>query len=412
MKNGRYQIVLHPTVFTQSMRIIIRPKPRSGDSTTNFRQLCFTSKNRIDSEEIYIYKKLCEYFSFINLDDESSFLQKEVKTVSISELKRLNSRKIGNISYSFLLSYKFQKDLQQRYFVLKIYCDSLDPVLKKYVSNENFKRCLTEFQVLKSLDFANFPVPKAILCETDTNVVGNPFLVMQKEEINPTSIFNVNSFAKKLAIIHSLEVNTLGISALKAPKNEYEFARNCLIYLKMYLNLYPKHGKGLMKDFDIAIRWLESNVSNNSCHRYCLLHGDYRARLNTILTKDGRMLVTDWEDAQIGDPIYDLGVAYVRAQVDFGKKTADKFLQEYVKYLNDDVSEKIDFYKLVAHLRLAITHSSVLSAPLRAFEIRGTKALLLFPFLHLPTISRSAGTNLDIIWIENFKTFVKENLRK
>jgi thiamine kinase-like enzyme len=130
------------------------------------------------------------------------------------------------------------------------------------------------------------------------------------------------------------------------------------------------------------------------------------------LTKDGRLLVTDWEDAQIGDPIYDLGIAYVRAQVDFGKKTADKFLQEYVKYLGDDVSEKIDFYKLVAHLRLAITHSSVLSAPLRAYEIRGSKALLLFPFLQASIISRTAGTNSDIIWIDNFKTFVKENLRK
>ena len=217
---------------------------------------------------------------------------------------------------------------------------------------------------------------------------------------------------RNLATIHSLDVNNLGISALKAPKDEYGFARNCLIYLKMYLNLYPKHSKALMKDFDIAIRWLESNVANNSCYRYSLLHGDYRARLNTILTKDGRLLVTDWEDAQIGDPIYDLGVAYVRAQVDFGKKTADKFLQEYVKYLGDDVSEKIDFYKLVAHLRLAITHSSVLSAPLRAYEIRGTKALLLFPFLNLSTISRCAGTNLDIIWIENFKTFVEREFEK
>ena len=175
------------------------PKPRSGETTTNFRQLGLTSKNRIAAEEIFIFKKLCEYFSFINLNDDSGFLQKEVGTVSISEIKRLNSRKIGNVSYSFLLSYKYQKDLQQRYLVLKIYRDSLDPVLKKYVSNENFKRCLTEFQVLKGLDFANFPAPKAILCETDSNVVGNPFLVMQREEINPTSIFNVNSFAKKLS---------------------------------------------------------------------------------------------------------------------------------------------------------------------------------------------------------------------
>ena len=232
-------------------------------------------------------------------------------------------------------------------------------------------------------------------------------MIMQREEINQKCIFNINSFAKNLATLHSLDVNNLGISALKAPKDTFDFARDCLIYLKMYLNLYPKHSKVLMKDFEFAIHWLESNVSNNSCPKYRLLHGDYRARLNTILTKDGRMLVTDWEDARIGDSIYDVGVAYVRAQVYFDKKTADRFVQEYITYFDEDISEKINFYKLVAHLRLAVTHSSVLSAPLRAYEIRGTKALLLFPFLRLPFISKSAGTDLDVIWIKNFKEFIE-----
>lgn len=391
---------------------IVKAKLRSGENMIHFRPLSLTSKNEIEAREVSIFKKLCEYFSMIKLDDKSSFLPKGVTTVSISELKRLNARKIGNASYSFLLSYKYQKHFQQRYLVLKIYGESLDPVLKKYVNNENFKRCLKEFQVLKGLESVDFPAPKALLCETDSNVIGNPFMIMQREEINPKSIFNINSFAKNLATLHSLDVDKLGISALKAPKDTYEFARDCLIYLKMYLNLYPKHSKGLMKDFELAIHWLESNVSNNSCPKYRLLHGDYRARLNTILTKDGRMLVTDWEDAQIGDSIYDVGVAYVRAQVDFGKKTADRFVQEYITHLGEDISEKLDFYKLVAYLRLAVTHSSVLSAPLRAYEIRGTKALLLFPFLRLPFVSKSAGTDLDVIWIENFKEFIEENLRR
>ena len=377
----------------------------------HFRSLSLTSKNEIEAEAS-IFKSLCEYFSIIKLDDISSFLPKGVTTVSISEIKRLNARKIGNASYSFLLSYKYQKHLQERNLVLKIYRESLDPVLKKYVNNEKFKRCLKEFQVLKGLESFDFPAPKALLCETDSNVIGNPFMIMQREEISPHSIFNIDSFAKNLATLHSLDVNKLGIGALEAPKGPFDFARDCLIYLKMYLNLFPKHNKGLMKDFEFAIHWLESNLLNNRCSKYRLLHGDYRARLNTILTKDGRMLVTDWEDARLGDSIYDVGVAYVRAQVDFGKKTADKFFQEYITFLDEDISEKMEFYKLVAHLRLAITHSSVLSAPLRAYEIRGTRALLLFPFPRLPFISKSAGTDLDVIWIENFKEFIEENLRR
>ena len=167
-----------------------------------------------------------------------------------------------------------------------------------------------------------------------------------------------------------------------------------------------------MKDIEFAIHWIESNLSNNSCLKYCLLHGDYRARLNTILTKDGRLLISDWEDAQIGDSIYDVGIAYVRAQIDFDKQTADRFVQNYLTYFDEDISEKIKFYKLVAYLRLAITHSSIMSSPLRAYEIRGLKALLFFPFLGFPFISKSAGTDLDDVYIENFKEFVEENLKR
>jgi aminoglycoside phosphotransferase (APT) family kinase protein len=386
-------------------------KLRSGEIMVHFRPLSLTSKNENEAE-ISIFKKLCDYFSTIKSDARSSFLPKGVTTASISEFKRLNARKIGNASFSFLLSYKYQKNLKQRYFVLKIYRQSLDPVLKKYIANENFNRCLKEFQILRALESVDFFAPKVILCETDSNVIGYPFLIMQREEINQRSTFDVNSFSRNLAMLHSLDVNRLGISALNKPQGALGFARDCFIYLKMYLNLYPKHRKGLMKDFDFALHWIESNLSNNSCLNYRLLHGDYRARLNTILTKDGRLLIADWEDSQIGDSIYDVGVAYVRAQIDFDKQTADRFVQKYLTYFDGDLSEKINFYKTVAYLRLAITHSSILSSPLRAYEIRGSKALLFFPFLSFPFISRSAGTDLDDVYIENFKEFVEENLKR
>jgi hypothetical protein len=124
------------------------------------------------------------------------------------------------------------------------------------------------------------------------------------------------------------------------------------------------------------------------------------------------MVVIDWEDAAIGDPAYDVGIAYTRARADFGEKTADRFVQEYMRYFNGDLEERLFFYKLVGILRLAIFHDSVLSSPLRAYEIRGTNALLLFPFLRSPFFARRIGTNFDSIWVEGLKEFVSENLRR
>ena len=124
------------------------------------------------------------------------------------------------------------------------------------------------------------------------------------------------------------------------------------------------------------------------------------------------MVVTDWEDATIGDPAYDVGSAYARERVDLGKKTADRFVQEYLRNHDGDVAERLLFYKLLAYLRLAVTHNAVLSNPLRAYEIRGSKAFLSFPFFNLPFVAKRVGTDLDAIWVESFKEFVRENLSR
>ncbi len=166
-----------------------------------------------------------------------------------------------------------------------------------------------------------------------------------------------------------------------------------------------------MKDFDLAIHWLESNVTKSSCQTYCLIHGDYRAGFNTFLTRGSGMVVTDWEDAAIGDPAYDVGSAYARERVDLGKETADRFVQEYLRYHDGDVTGRLLFYELIAYLRLAITHNAVLSNPLRAYEIRGPKAFLSFPFLNLPFVAKRVGTDLDKVWVKSFEEFVRENLK-
>jgi aminoglycoside phosphotransferase (APT) family kinase protein len=397
---------------SSSLLELVKAKLKSGENMSNFCPSNLTLARRIRIKEVYISKKLAEYFSAILLNGKLDFLPNGITFVSVSDVRRLNTRAIGNNVYSFLLTYRDTGYEQRSNLILKTYSKALDPVLRTYVNCENLQRCVKEFQVLRVLEHVGFPVPRAYLCERDSNVLGYPFIIMLKEEPIQNSTDNIDCFAKNLVCLHSLDVTTLGIDALKAPENMYAFARRCLLYFKIYLNLYPRHNKGLKKDFEFAIRWLESNVSNTRCPKYCLLHGDYRERFNIILTKGSRMIVTDWEDAQIGDPAYDVGIAYARARADFGEKTADRFVQEYVSYFDKDLADRLLFYKIVAQLRLAITHSSVLSNPLRAYEIRGIKAFLSFPFLRLPFVAKRTGADLDVAWVECFKEFVGENLRR
>ena len=55
---------------------------------------------------------------------------------------------------------------------------------------------------------------------------------------------------------------------------------------------------------DYCMRWLMDNLPTS--HRLCLVHGDFRNG-NLMVTPEGVNAVLDWELAQIGDPVRDLG---------------------------------------------------------------------------------------------------------
>ncbi len=374
--------------------------------------LNLTLEWRSHQRDLFISKALAKYFSSYLINGKLGFFPNGINFVSVSEVRRLSSRAIGNDVYSFVFTYSDLKGEQQINLILKAYGKSLDPVLRASSNNENLERCVKEFQVLRSLESVNFPVPKAYTCEDNLQVLGLPFIITLKEELNQNASVDIDCFAKNLLLLHSIDLGMLEIEAFKPPGDRYAFARHNIFYIKNYLNLYPIHkNKRLMKDVDLAIRWLESNVTKSPCHSYCLIHGDYRGGFNVFLTRGSGIVVTDWEDAAIGDPAYDVGSAYARERVDLGKKTADRFVQEYLRYHDGDIAERLFFYKLIAYLRLAVTHNAVLSNPLRAYKICGPKAFLSFPFLNLPFVAKRAGTDLDNIWVESFEEFVRENLK-
>jgi aminoglycoside phosphotransferase (APT) family kinase protein len=60
---------------------------------------------------------------------------------------------------------------------------------------------------------------------------------------------------------------------------------------------------------DLALRWAAENVPRNQ--RHTVLHGDFRSG-NLIVGEEGIRCVLDWELAQSGDPMQDLGWLCIR----------------------------------------------------------------------------------------------------
>jgi aminoglycoside phosphotransferase (APT) family kinase protein len=289
---------------------------------------------------------------------------------------------------------------------------------------------VNEFQILRSLGQVDFPAPQVFLCERDSRFLGYPFVIMRKEEIvkKNTNEF-VDRFSATLARLHNLKVSELGLDFLSPPKDEYAFARRWPVYFKRLLNLQTKHNKRLKKDFDLAIDWLDSNVTNNYCPQYCVIHGDYHPG-NVSITNDSRMIVTDWETVDIGDPAFDVGYAYHFLKFfgnpknpNLAEKTAERFLSEYMRNFQGDIRRRLEFYKMVGILTRSIYCSSGLSNPIYAYRNRRGKVLpsfpflsgfiilLGFPFLRWSFVARNLGAGGDAYWLKYFESYLEAMLK-
>jgi aminoglycoside phosphotransferase (APT) family kinase protein len=256
---------------------------------------------------------------------------------------------------------------------------------------------------------------------------------MRKEEVVQKSINElVDCFAATLANLHNFNVAELGINVLRPPEDGYGFARRWPIHFKELLNLETKHDKRLKEDFDLVIRWLNSNVSNNYCPQYSIVHGDYHPG-NVCVTKGSRLMVLDWDCIDIGDPAYDVGYAYhfVKFFSDprnpnsaRAESTAERFLSEYTRNFQKDISGRLEFYKMVNLLWISIYISSGLSSPIYAYKyhrrnvlpalpfLSGLSILLGFPLIRWPPVARQLAAEGDLLWLKYFENYLESTLKR
>ena len=374
--------------------------------------------------------RLEDYIRTTLRNNNSNLIPKSAHTIRVSNVLKIGGG-LWNDVFSLSLSYVDGGTRQNCTLVLKTYLDNIDPVLKAYIHDEDLRKCVREFQVLRGLCRVGFPVPEVYLCECDSGFLGYPFVIMQKEEVIQKS-FNeiVDCFARTLANLHNLKFTELGITVLRTPEDKYAFAQRWPIHFKHYLNLETKHDKKLKKDFDFAVRWLDTNASNNPCPQYCLAHGDYHPG-NVCVSKNSGMIVLDWDSTEMGDPAYDVGYAYHfvkffndRKNPNSGERIAEHFVSEYMRNFHGDIRRRLEFYKVVGILGTSIYYSSGLSNPKYAYKYHRRKVfptfpflswpliLLGFPFIRFPIVARQLAAEGDLLWLRYFENFLEETLKR
>jgi len=176
-----------------------------------------------------------------------------------------------------------------------------------------------QFRVLKCLENTAVPSPKVYWFESDLDILGAPFLVMEKVPGECPSPWGRDglayyataakrgklpqSFTHALTTLHTLDWRAAGLDFLGVPGPGDDFARREIAKWRELIALSGHGPEPVMTDL---LGWLENNIP--PVKHLTLVHGAYRTG-NLLIHEDQISAVLDWELQVIGDPMYD--VAYV-----------------------------------------------------------------------------------------------------
>lgn len=168
-----------------------------------------------------------------------------------------------------------------------------------------------EFALLATAFNAGVRVPEPLLLCTDPQVLGRPFFLMKcvpgtaaahvivkDMRYAPDRAELAHALGRELATIHSIVPPVPALNFLPLPQGNPALLKvqQHRAYLDTLPNAYPALEWGL--------RWLERHAPRNV--QLALCHGDYRTG-NYMVDEHGLSGILDWEFAQWGNPLQDLG---------------------------------------------------------------------------------------------------------
>lgn len=174
-----------------------------------------------------------------------------------------------------------------------------------------------EFKVLRAVEAAGLPTPRALWLDEHGEWLGMPGFVMARgrgeasilpllQAADPTLPRSLTEqFLQIGAHLHAVDWRESGLDflvegdAAQAPRQE----------LRRWQGQYERHRLEPLPILASVYEWLHRHLPTPA--RIVLVHGDFR--LGNFLYADGRVqLLLDWEMAHLGDPLEDVAWAYRR----------------------------------------------------------------------------------------------------
>ena len=221
-------------------------------------------------------------------------------------------------------------------------------------SDERLKQVFSILKTLRSNGFAEdgkFTVPRPILY-----IPALSFLLMDKADgellremferkDDPTSY--VKGAAQWLAKLHSSKIR---LDRVKSRKDEVAAS---LRFTRAVIRLFPRQKSEIESISDQLISLQEAHPPRPRRP----IHGDYHAR--NIIASPEVTTVIDLEEAQMGDPAFDLGYFVAQTKMTHGSwqtiaQATESFLQEYLENrpsVQDDFAQSVAVFEAQTYLQ-------------------------------------------------------------
>jgi aminoglycoside phosphotransferase (APT) family kinase protein len=227
-----------------------------------------------------------------------------------------------------------------------------------------------EHRVITALRDTDVPVPATYALCQDESVLGAPFYVMERvagtpyrtaEQLRELGPERTEAISRRtvevLATLHSVDPASVGLSDFGRPEGFLE--RQVRRWRKQ---LDASHSRDLAGAEELH-GWLAEHVPAQQGPG--VVHGDYRLDNLLVDDRDRVTAVLDWEMATIGDPLTDVALMVVYAQLASrlptvadastapGFLSADETLAVYASHSGRDLSQ-MGFYLGLAAYKLAV----------------------------------------------------------
>jgi len=279
----------------------------------------------------------------------------ELRDIRITEPQSVSQGWESDV-YSFDLEHGFPKDRSIRKFILRI-----------YPGNDAYEKSLREYEGMKKLHSAGYPVPEVFALSRDHSPLGKPFMIMERIigkgmwDVISSSAFGIkvellSEFCELEAGLHSLDWRILEDGNDGRFDDPWCFIDEYLDKGKEYIELTGATG------FKSTVSWLEERRDQVPCRKPCPVHLDFHPG-NVIIGDDGKNIVIDWTQVSVSDFRFDLSWTMLLMSTHMDRKWRDLVLKEYRKQ-SDSPVEFIEYFEVFSCVkRLISVYSSLISGP-------------------------------------------------